>query len=206
MKKYGIVWLLLVLVLLCSGCGGIEKAKESTVTVDKDGKITELLIEAFPEDTYDGDELKQDIEALVETYNSANGEGLVALSKFEVKNDTATVMLDFQTAADYRSFNQVDFFAGTVEEAIADSYAFAGDFLDRNGNAADISIPNDCKEYEVMIVREPICVMVPGKIRYVSANMKVQNKKCAVLSEDSGLDDTGLSAVTEAYGYVIYEK
>lgn len=205
-RKYAAVLLLLVCILWCSGCGGIEKAKESTVAVDKDGKVTALLIEDFPEEAYDGEELEQNIRDLVDTYNGAEGKDRVTLSEFEVKKEKARVMMTYQSAADYRAFNQVDFFAGTVEEAIGDSYSFAGNFKNADGKEADISIPDDCREYQVMVVREPVCVMVPGRIHYVSANMEIRNKKCAALTDDSGLDDTSLSAVTAAYGYVIYEN
>lgn len=40
--------LALAAVLLLSGCGGIEKMTETTVTVDDKGTVEELLLEDFP--------------------------------------------------------------------------------------------------------------------------------------------------------------
>ena len=46
--------LALAAVLLLSGCGGIEKMTETTVTVDDKGTVEELLLEDFSDETYNG--------------------------------------------------------------------------------------------------------------------------------------------------------
>ena len=62
-------------------CGKIEKASESTVTVDKKGIVTEILIEDFSSEEYQEDELKKSIEELVSTYNEQAGEEESRVSK-----------------------------------------------------------------------------------------------------------------------------
>ena len=48
MKRHHLVLLAASLVLL-NGCGGIESAKTSTITVSKDGIVTTVLLEDFME-------------------------------------------------------------------------------------------------------------------------------------------------------------
>lgn len=204
MRKRSTV-LLLAGLLTLSGCGKIEKAAESTVTVDKKGIVTEILIEDFSSEEYQEDELKKSIEELVSTYNKQAGEEEVTLKKMQVKDGNASVLMQYSTDDTYRAFNQVDFFAGTVEQARKEGYAFAGAFIDAKGQAVSQgTIPAECQDQSVMIIREPLAVLVPGKILYVSKNMKILGEDCARLAADSGDTYENAQVTTEAYGYVIY--
>lgn len=204
MRKRSTV-LLLAGLLTLSGCGKIEKAAESTVTVDKKGIVTEILIEDFSSEEYQEDELKKSIEELVSTYNKQAGEEEVTLKKMQVKDGNASVLMQYSTDDAYRAFNQVDFFAGTVEQARKEGYAFAGAFTDAKGQAVSQgTIPAECQGQSVMIIREPLAVLVPGKILYVSKNMKILGEDCARLAADSGDTYGNAQVTTEAYGYVIY--
>lgn len=204
MRKRSTV-LLLAGLLTLSGCGKIEKAAESTVTVDKKGIVTEILIEDFSSEEYQEDELKKSIEELVSTYNKQAGEEEVTLKKMQVKDGNASVLMQYSTDDAYRAFNQVDFFAGTVAQARKEGYAFAGAFTDAKGQAVSQgTIPAECQDQSVMIIREPLAVLVPGKILYVSKNMKILGEDCARLAADSGDTYENAQVTTEAYGYVIY--
>ena len=52
--------MLLVILFCLTGCGGIDGAKESTVTVNKEGVVTEALIEEFLSENYDAEELRSE--------------------------------------------------------------------------------------------------------------------------------------------------
>ena len=65
--------LALTAVLLLTGCGGIEKMTETTVTVDDSGTVEELLLEDFSDETYKEKELAAQINELVEAYNKEAG-------------------------------------------------------------------------------------------------------------------------------------
>ena len=204
MRKRSTV-LLLAGLLTLSGCGKIEKAAESTVTVDKKGIVTEILIEDFSSEEYQEDELKKSIEELVSTYNEQAGEEEVTLKKMQVKDGNASVLMQYSTDDTYRAFNQVDFFAGTVAQARKEGYAFAGAFTDAKGQAVSQgTIPAECQDQSVIIIREPLAVLVPGKILYVSKNMKILGEDCARLAADSEDTYENAQVTTEAYGYVIY--
>lgn len=102
--------LALAAVLLLSGCGGIEKMTETTVTVDDKGTVEELLLEDFSDETYNEEELTAQINELVEAYNKEAGSEAVSVKSIQVKDEQAKVQLEYQFVADYRGFNQVDFF------------------------------------------------------------------------------------------------
>lgn len=196
--------LALAAVLLLSGCGGIEKMTETTVTVDDKGTVEELLLEDFSDETYNEEELTAQINELVEAYNKEAGSEAVSVKSMQVKDKQAKVQLEYQSVADYRGFNQVDFFAGSVKEAQKEGYAFASDFTDAKGkDASTAKIPDGCENQQVIIIREPMQVLVPGTILYVSKNMEVVNESQARLSADEDTDSES-QVTTQAYGYVIY--
>lgn len=201
--------LALTAVLLLTGCGGIEKMTETTVTVDDSGTVEELLLEDFSDETYKEKELAAQINELVEAYNKEAynkeaGSEAVSVKSMQVKDKKAKVQLEYQSVADYRGFNQIDFFAGTVKEAQEEGYTFASDFTDAEGkDVSRAGMPDGCEKQQVIIIREPMQVLVPGTIQYVSKNMKVVNKSQARLSADEGTDDES-HVTTQAYGYVIY--
>ena len=107
--------LALAAVLLLTGCGGIEKMTETTVTVDDSGTVEELLLEDFSDETYKEKELAAQINELVEAYNKEAGSEAVSVKSMQVKDKKAKVQLEYHSVADYRGFNQIDFFAGTVK-------------------------------------------------------------------------------------------
>ena len=174
---FGILVLLLAS-LWMTGCQDLKNVKESTVTVDKKGAVTEALVEDFSAENYDAEELKDSVKKLVKSYNAQVGKERVTIQQMEVRGGTAKVTLHFETDEDYRGFNQTDFFSGPVKEAMEAEYPFSGAFLDQ--------------------------VLVPGNILYVSENMEILGKDQAKLSNDTRIPYENAQTVTEAYGYVIY--
>ncbi|NCB91154.1 MAG: hypothetical protein EOM40_01075 [Clostridia bacterium] len=206
MRKRSIALVLSAVVLL-SGCGKIEDVTESTVTVDEKGVVTEALVETFSSEQYDLTELESSVKELVDAYNKDAGKTQVTLKKTEVKDETAHVLMEYGTDDDYRGFNQVDFFAGTVKDAVKDEYSFSGDFTDKSGkDVSEGTVPDNCEDAKVVIIREPLCVLVPGTILYVSKNMEILGNDRARLVDDTGIPYENAQVSTEAYGYVIYNE
>ena len=204
MKRRSIAIFLTVLLSL-TGCGGIEKAKESTVTVSDEGVVTEALIEEFLSEDYDEKELETSIRQMVDTYNTESGKDAVKIMKIQVKEGEPTALLQYESDEVYREFNQVDFFFGTVGRAKEKGFTFTETFQDTEGNkVASGIIPDGCIEQQVIIIREPLNVLVSGKILYVSDNMKVLSNKEAKLEQDVEVSYENAQVTTEAYGYVIY--
>lgn len=195
----------LTMMLCLSGCAVIEKTKESTVTVNKQGVITQVLKEELPEERYSGEELSTTVTAQIEEYNYSAGGEKILLKKSEIAQGKATMILEYKTDEDYRAFNQVDFYAGNVKQAVKEKYSFAGDFVASDHKKVETGvIPDQCMEEQVMIIREPFAVKVPGEILYTSANMKILDKNHARLEENTTNPYESAGTVTKAYGYVIY--
>ena len=95
MKRRSAAMFLAILFCL-TGCGGIERAKESTVTVNKEGIVTEALIEEFLSENYDADELEASIKELADTYNEEIGKEAVKIMKIRVKEGVATALLQYE--------------------------------------------------------------------------------------------------------------
>lgn len=204
MKRRSIAIFLTVLLSL-TGCGGIEKAKESTVTVSDEGVVTEALIEEFLSEDYDETELEKSIREMVDIYNTESGKDAVKIMKIQVKEGEATALLQYESDEVYREFNQVDFFTGTVGQAKEEGFTFTETFQDTEGKeVASGIIPDSCTDQQLIIVREPLNVLVPGKILYVSNNMKILSSKEAKLEQDVEVSYENAQVTTEAYGYVIY--
>lgn len=204
MKRRSIAIFLTVLLSL-TGCGGIEKAKESTVTVSDEGVVTEALIEEFLSEDYDEKELETSIRQMVDTYNTESGKDAVKIMKIQVKEGEATALLQYESDEVYREFNQVDFFTGTVGQAKEEGFTFAETFQDTEGKEVALRIiPDSCTDQQLIIIREPLNVLVPGKILYVSNNMKILSSKEAKLEQDVEVSYENAQVTTEAYGYVIY--
>lgn len=204
MKRRSIAIFLTVLLSL-TGCGGIEKAKESTVTVSDEGVVTEALIEEFLSEDYDETELEKSIREMVDIYNTESGKDAVKIMKIQVKEGEATALLQYESDEVYREFNQVDFFTGTVGQAKEEGFTFTETFQDTEGKeVASGIIPDSCTDQQLVIVREPLNVLVPGKILYVSNNMKILSSKEAKLEQDVEVLYENAQVTTEAYGYVIY--
>ena len=204
MKRRSIAIFLTVLLSL-TGCGGIEKAKESTVTVSDEGVVTEALIEEFLSEDYDEKELETSIRKMVDTYNTESGKDAVKIMKIQVKEGEPTALLQYESDEVYREFNQVDFFTGTVGQAKEEGFTFAETFQDTEGKEVALGIiPDSCTDQQLIIIREPLNVLVPGKILYVSNNMKILSSKEAKLEQDVEVSYENAQVTTEAYGYVIY--
>lgn len=206
MKKHRMV-LLLASALLLTGCRGISKAEETTVTVDEDGRITQALVEDFSQENYSSQELEKEIAGLIETYNGENQSKGVSMESCQVKDGQARVVLEYASSEDYRGFNLVDFFAGTVDQAQQEGYSFDCGFLDAGKNTvAKGTVPDTCTQMQTVIVKEPTCVLTPGEILYVSSNMEILDSNRARLSSDTGIENENAQVVTEAYGIVIYQS
>lgn len=204
MKRWNIALAVGTFVIL-SGCGGIEKMTETTVAVDEQGNVEQLLVEDFSDAAYQLEELETMVNELITSYNQEAGEDAVVLKSAKLKEETARLLMEYQSTKDYRGFNQVDFFCGSVKEAQNQGYTFHSAFADTNGTeVSNEGIPAQCEDAQVLILREPMQVVVPGKILYVSKNMEVVGETQAKLPADES-QDMDNQVTTQAYGYVIYQ-
>lgn len=195
MRKSVCFCLLICMLSVLIGCGG-SVPNESTIAVDKKGKITDTIVEEFDKDFYDSEELQGEIESELAEYNKNYATDHITMKKFEVKDGTATLQLVFDGSEYYEDYTETTLFNGTVAEAQAGGYELNGELLDADGAKLSLGDLDGADEAKVLVMEtdETVKVEVPGTILAVSAggNVNVTGKKQAAVA------DGGLS-------YIIYK-
>lgn len=120
-----------------AGCSGGLSADVSTVQVDKKGKVTGLTVESFEKDYYSKEDLESFITEQVEDYTSQNPDSTVEVKDISVEEQVAKVMVEYADSEEYASFNEREFYAGTVVQARAAGYGFDADFYQAGSTAAE---------------------------------------------------------------------
>lgn len=184
MKKIRLLLAVGVLAGLLGACGMLGTAVDTTtVSFDKNGKVTETIVEDFSQPYYDVEELKSDISAEIASYNSSVGdEEAITLGEVELSDEKQIrVEIAFKSYADYKAFNEKELFWGTVADAYGAGYEFTS-MRDVNLegvvlSAADVLEKGDM---HMVILDEAQQVIVPGKICYISDGVSVIEEKRAV--------------------------
>lgn len=188
-----------------TACGaGDSKADfdRSTIQVQKDGKVRATEVDVLDKSVYSFEELKEMAQETVDDYNS-KGNGKVTLESVELldeETDTVRMVLDYESTADYVSFNtpvsnSAVLFFGTVSNAMAAGYSMV-DMWEAEPSKTDPELVSR-KEIEAMgdkrilITSEKGQVCVPDKIAYIGDNAALtveENQKQATLVDSaSGL-------------------
>jgi hypothetical protein len=181
MKKTITTLLALVLGIgMLTGCGTDYATEESTVFVQKDGKVVSTDVESFS-DSYDEEELNNYVETMISEYTAQYGENSVTLNEVTVADGKATLILTYASPEDYSRFNGIELFTGSIAEALAAGYDFNVDFADVTGDtptACSASAFTGEDGYKVVVIKTNANVNVSGKICYVSQkNVSLVDKK-----------------------------
>ena len=192
-KKVGrTIGAVLLSALACVNLWGCEMAQQmqemfpeeeetpaiTTLRADKDGSITETIVDVLDESYYDSAELQKLVEESVKSYNARSGEQDVTTDRYEAEEGRIVLTMTYADPKAYAGFNNVPFFNGPILDAQISGYLFLNDFrvVDKTG-AQDKPIssaePLSHKEYQVLVTDLSHAVSVPGKVRYVSANANV---------------------------------
>ena len=156
---------------LLTGCGKGYDADTNTVFVEEDGKIVSVDIEAFDKNDYSEKELKSYIQESVDSYNAKNADS-VKKKKLSVKNNVATLVLEFVDDKAYQEFFGTELFQGTIAEAKEKGYAFDTEFAKfSNGKVSLCEAKEilDKEDLNVVVIKSNTNVEVNGEILYVSA-------------------------------------
>lgn len=184
--KLLVVTVLLGIIMGLTGCGNDYHATESTVFVEKKGKIVTTEVESFPEDVYDKNELETYIKDTLLAYNEENGDKSVVLESLTVEENVAEMILSYASAEDYVKFIGKSFFSGSVAEALAAGYTFEGDFID--ASSGETCSKEDAMEdgtLKVAVVQGKTAIKVDGTIQFYSAGVaKLENKNTLSVSAE----------------------
>lgn len=191
--------------------GGCQKKQEepwvpenTAIQVQEDGTLKETIVDRLDQSYYDPAELENMIRSSADTYNKENGEGAVTVDEFTAEDKRVTVRMTYLSSQDYRDFNQVPFYSGSMLEAEIEGFRFAGNFLKVNkGTAVGEPVASDeplsHKEYSVLIVDASYMAEVPGDVMYVSMNALPADRRI-VQPADTGAES---AEETEAEGLVL---
>lgn len=196
MKKLTLVFSFFLTILMLWGCAKESfDADEDTIYVKKKGTVMVAVVESFDKEYYSEEELKALVEEEVGEYTESAGEDAAQVQTFQVKDKVAKVFINYKTGKDYGAFNKVEFFSGTLEQALGADYGFEGEFLSAE-NAAPVNretIFTD-GESKVVIFEEPVHLRIDGRILYYSNNLVILSKDMVKATEE-----------TEGLAYVIYK-
>ena len=181
MKKSLKFWLVVGLTFLMTGCGNEFEPTESMIHVTSKGEVQSAVIESFDEPYYDFEELSDDVNDAVKMYCLDKNEESVTVTSLTEANETVSLIMNYQSVEDYAEFNEVLLFAGTLAEAIKAGYQ-PDSLYDAEGLSVDLDLEK-MGDLKVVVTEESICVQTNSKIRYVSDNVTVLDKKLAKAME-----------------------
>ncbi|MDO4189259.1 MAG: hypothetical protein Q4D29_09750 [Lachnospiraceae bacterium] len=195
MKKLILLCLCLCLSFTIAGCGSEKEEEyfETTLSFDKDGKITDVIVESFSEDYYSEEGLRAYFQEKISDYNSTNiGTGEIKLSDLFVGDGRAKATLVFDNSDTYFAFYGTPAFYGTISDAYDKGY-IQETVLKKVGESKTISKIDLMKmsDANIIVVSEVVRIHSPNKIEYTSANVELIDEKNARVSSDS----TGLAYI-----------
>ena len=183
-------------ILGMTACGK-ETAGVSSVSIDKDGKVTSVLYEEFDKDYYSLDELTNMAEDEISRYNAEYETPRITLSDAHILEDESVVELtmNFESASDYSYYNQVDMFYGTVGEAREAGYELNLNLVDDKGDKIDPSLIDQNPDRHIIITSDKTNIKTPYGISYMSKGVTCTGKK-----------EAELASVTADYAQLLLSK
>ena len=113
-----------VLMLSLAGCGKAAKLPETVVNtslvVEKDGKVVSYLVNTFDKDFYSLDGLTQMVQEEAEEFNAAQPPMAVKTVQMLEEGATVQVVQEFADTESYADYNEQELFYGTRVEALAE--------------------------------------------------------------------------------------
>ena len=185
MKKSLSLCLVLTSTLLLAGCSQKFEPTESTIFVTSKGVVKSAIMESFDKGYYNFEELSADVQNMVQEYCSAGNENAIVMESIVESNDMVTLQMQYETVEDYTEFNDMILFSGTLSEAEAAGYIL-GEMYDTEGQLAEIA-EEEKSTLKVIITEESVCIQTSKKIRYISDNVTMIDKKLARALE-AGVD------------------
>lgn len=193
MKKSISLCLLLAGTILLTGCSQKFEPTQSTIFVTSKGTVKSAIMESFEEEYYNFEELKNDVEKMVQDYCKETSENAVVVESFTEENDAVTLMMQYETVQDYNDFNDMVLFSGTLLEA-EDAGYIPGELYDIEGQMVSLN-EEEKGALKVIVTEESISIQTSGKIKCVSDNVTILDSKLA----------KALEAGVEHPAFVVYK-
>ncbi len=204
------IWIICLCVVLLAACGkstttvDMSKVETTTLGVNGDGTLDEVIIEEFEMDYYSVTDLESFVKEQVDAFNIANAslwdssesEGVTVVS---IENDseaqTARLELSYLNDAVYAAFNDIVFEQCTVGDLSNSDAAWAMSLV--NGEVLtsaekDTLVTYDdfksSSKFHVVYVERSVRIQTSGKIAYYSLS-------CTLVEDTTILTGDGESIV-----------
>lgn len=179
------------MVIFLASCGEDKNDSsydETTISVDKNGVITETIVSAFNKDYYSIDELTNEFNATITKYNASVDDNEAAvLKEITQKDGNVYVNLVFKDKDAYKEVQNEDFFFGTIGQAYDNGYRMDVTLKGvANGDKIERVQIMGMSDKHIIIFSEPCKIKTFRPITYVSANVELLGDKLARSSSESG--------------------
>ncbi len=201
-KRKGLTAVLAAGTLLLTGCELLEQETwqpqgPDAVSVAEDGSVTEIVNDTLDAAYYSFPELENMIHSEVADYNLNHGEDSVAVEQLEFEEGKVSLTMKYASVEDYARFNNTEFFCGTVIGAQLAGYLFDVPYRRVEGGAfqgAALSGTEVIREMDkqVLVLRAPAEVHVPGEVLFTSTNAEILAADVVNATGDQAEEDTGL--------------
>ncbi len=171
-----------VCAMTLTGCGG-DSNNDTSLSISKDGKVTNTIFEAFDQEYYDIAELSDMAAEEISYYNYEYDTPRIVISDAEVIENgaVAKLVMTFENSSDFSHYNQTRLFYGTVQEAMDNGYELSSSLVDKNGNMIDLG-SDDFLNKHIVITSEKTVIYTPYNIEYMTSGVALRDKKEADLT------------------------
>lgn len=170
------------------GCSfGKAEITKDTVTIEKNGKVTETLVDVFDRDYYNLPELEEMAKEEIQMYNATVGDHKVTyLSGSEGDDRTVQMKLEYSDPDCYAEFNDTSFFYGTVTEAYKAGCGLDLELHDAKDESQQIGLDDllGMGNRHMLWMEQDSNVVLPSDIIYVSQNVTSVDGKQADVNYD----------------------
>ena len=190
-KKFLAAGLSGLLILSLGGCGQTAKLPSEVVNtslvVEKDGKVTSYLVNTFDKDFYSLDGLEKMVREEADAFNSEHGDGqqdpmtVKAVQMLEA-GATVQVVQEFDSVDSYAEYNEQDLFYGTRVEALAQGISVDLELVNASdGTPADPDqLSKAMEKGHLIITNASAYIYCPYPVLYISEGV--------VMGEDGYVD------------------
>lgn len=198
MKKWMSAVCVLMAVLFMTGCGKNKSFNPSvsSLYIEKNGEITQAIVESFAQEYYSLDEFSAMVQKEVDVYNQKLGETKITVESTEVKDSVMYLKLHYADADTYRLYNEEYLFVGSVEDALSEGLSFSMIFRDADYEgeytAADVT---ENKSETVAVAKEEGVIQLEKPVKYVSSNVEILDAHTVEVMPIEAEDE---------YAYIIY--
>ncbi len=174
-----------------SGCGKAAKLPDTvantSLVVDKDGRVTSYLVDTFDKDFYSLDGLKEMVQNEADAFNIAHtdaSEDPLVVKAVQSVGEGATVQVveEFTDTKVYEEYTEKELFYGTRVEALADGISVNLDLVNaEDGTPADQEkLEKALEKNHLLITNASAYIYCPYQVLYVSEGV--------VMGEDGYVD------------------